>query len=393
MGESLLLITFGGLLLASLAVDALGRLTRLPRITLLVLFGLAVGPAGLDLLTIDAARWREVTAELALTMVAFLLGGTLTRKALRAQGRAILAVSLTVTLATMAVIAGGLAALGLPLATALLLAAIALATDPATLQDVVHETRAKGPLTRTLLGVVAIDDGWGVIVFSVVLGLVVSEGAGLLPGLSSGLADVALALGLGALIGLPAAYATGRIRPGEPTLAEALGLVLLIAGLSLWLDVSFLLSGMAAGAVIANLARHHSWAFHEIEHVSWPFLVLFFVLAGAAVDPAAMLAAGGLGLALVTLRLAARLVGGVAGGAIAGIGARRGFLAGLALTPQAGVALGMALVAAEALPDSAELILTLSVATTVVFELVGPVLTRIALRLAGETGPKAQPPG
>ncbi|SIO34037.1 transporter, CPA2 family [Rhodovulum sp. ES.010] len=393
MALSLLLITFGGLLLASLALDALGRFTRLPRITLLVLFGLAIGPAGLDLLPIDTARWREVTAELALTMVAFALGGTLSRKALREQGRAILAVSVSVTLLSVAIIAGGLLALGLALAPALLLAAIALATDPATVQDVVRESRAKGPMTRTLLGVVAIDDAWGVMVFSVILGLVAAEGGGLAAGLGAGLAEVALALGLGAALGLPAAYLTGRIRPGEPTVAEALGLVLLASGLSLWLGVSFLLTGMAAGAVIVNLARHHSSTFHEIEHLSWPVLILFFVLAGAAVDPAALWGAGALGAALVVLRLAGRLLGGVAGGLVAGIGARRGLLAGLALTPQAGVALGMALVAAQAMPDLAGTILTLSVATTVAFELAGPILTRTALRLAGETGGRGGTPG
>lgn len=386
MVPSLLLITLGGLLIASLAIDALGRFTRLPQITLLVLFGLAVGPAGLDLLPIDTARWRGITAELALTMVAFLLGGTLSRRALRVQGKAILAMSLAVTVASMAIIGGGLWALGLPMALASVLAAIGLATDPATLQEVVRETRASGPMTRTLLGVVAIDDAWGVIVFSVVLGLVAADAGGLTQGLGAGLAEVTRALGLGAALGLPAAYATGRIRPGEPTLAEALGLVLLAAGLSLALGVSFLLTGMAMGAVIANLARHHTTAFHEIEHVSWPFLILFFVLAGAAVEPGAIGAAGMLGAGFVALRVAARLAGGVVGGLVSGMGARQGALAGLALTPQAGVALGMALVAAQALPDAADLILTLSVATTVAFELSGPILTRFALNRAGEAG-------
>lgn len=382
MELSLLLVTFGALLLASLAVDAVGRLTRLPRITLLVLLGLAVGPAGADLLPIDTTQWQEVTANLALTMIAFLLGGELSRGALAAHGRAILAVSLTVTVISLMVIGLGLWALGAAPALALLLAGVGLATDPAATRDTIDEARADGPMTRTVLGVVAIDDAWGVIVFSLLLGLVSAGGAG--AGLMAGLGEVALALALGAGIGLPAAYATGRVRKGQPTLAEALGLVLLIAGLCLWLEVSFLLAGMAAGAVIVNLARHHDRPFHEIERVSWPFLVLFFVLAGAALDPTALALAGPLGAAYVLLRIAGRGLGGWIGARLGGLGPRPARLIGLTLTPQAGVALGMALVAAEALPEHAGTILPVTVATTILFELIGPLMTARALHVAGE---------
>ncbi|MEX5727536.1 Kef-type K+ transport system membrane component KefB [Rhodovulum iodosum] len=385
MTESLLLITFGVLLLASLALDALGRLTRLPRITLLVLFGLAIGPTGADLLPIDAQRWQALTADLALTMVAFLLGGELSRKALRARSGAILAVSLAVAGLSLAIIAGGLWLAGMPVALALLLGGIGLATDPAATHDVVRQTGARGPMTQTLMGVVAIDDAWGVIVFSVLLGLLLGGAAGLGAGLADGLAEVGLALALGLALGLPASYATGRIRPGEPTLAEALGLVLLCAGLSLWLGVSFLLAGMAAGAVIVNLARHHSYAFHEIEHISWPFLTLFFVLAGAAVDLRAADAALPLAAGVVVLRLAGRLAGGWIGGRLGGLSPRQAGWIGVALTPQAGVALGMALVASKALPELGQLLLSVTITTTIVFELVGPLLTRLALARAGET--------
>lgn len=151
------------------------------------------------------------------------------------------------------------------------------------------------------------------IVFSVVLGLV-GVGNGLIAGIGEGLTEVATAIAVGPAIGLPAAYATGRIRRGEPTLAKALGIVLLCAGISLWLEVSYLLAGMAAGVVIVNLARHHEYAFHEIEHISWPFLILFFVLAGALVDLSSMPELGLAGLGFVCLRIAGRIIGGLIGG-------------------------------------------------------------------------------
>ncbi|ANK82552.1 MAG: sodium:proton antiporter [Rhizobiales bacterium NRL2] len=383
------LITFGLLLLVGLGLDALGRLTQLPRITLLVLFGVAIGPAALDVLPIDPDGWRDTIAALALTMIAFLLGGELSGPALRTHGRAILAVSLCVISVSFTVMTAGLLLAGAPLVLALLLAGVGLATDPAATRDIVNETRSDGPVTKTLLGVVAIDDAWGVIAFSVVLGFV-SAGGGLVAGLGHGLIEVFGAIALGLAVGLPAALLTGRVRPGEPTLAEALGLVLLCAGLSIWLEVSPLLTGMTTGVVVVNLARHHDYPFHEIEHISGPFLVLFFVLAGASVDPAAVVAAGPLGLAFLALRTGGRMAGGWLGGRLGGMSDSQARMMGLTLLPQAGVALGMALVASVAVPEHAVTVTTVTVATTVVFELLGPIATRLTLIRLGETG-RARP--
>ena len=83
------------------------------------------------------------------------------------------------------------------------------------------------------------------------------------------------------LIGFPAAYLSCRIQSGEPLRTEALGIVFLTAGLAMWLEVSFLLAAMTVGAVVANVARHHRFSFDEIERFRWPFMLLFFVLAGA----------------------------------------------------------------------------------------------------------------
>lgn len=387
MDVGVLLATIGSLLLAGLALDALGRFTRVPRITLLVLFGLAIGPAGVDILPIDVDGWREIAANLALTMVAFLLGGAFSRKGLAGQGAAILWVSIAVTFATLACIVGGLALLGTPLALAALLAGVGLATDPAATRDVVRETRSAGPATGAILGVVAVDDAWGVIVFSLILGVVNAAGVnGAVAGVLDGVAEVASAALLGAVVGLPGAYATGRIAPGEPTLAEALGIVLLIVGLSMWLDVSFLIAGMTAGAIIVNLARHHDYPFHEIEHISWPFLIVFFVMAGAAVEPAAIWEAGALGAAFVLLRVAGRVLGGWIGGRAAGLPHGRSLWIGVALMPQAGVGLGLALVAAQAAPAYGDTIVTVAVGAMVLFELFGPLATRLALARTGEAG-------
>ena len=160
------LITIGGVFLLGLLIDALGRRTRLPRVTLLIIFGFLLGPDALNLLTETTRKWFPYVSNMALVMIRFLLGGEFTLSALREHGRIVLWVSIAVVLFTAATVFSGLMLAGIPCITAIMLAGIAPATDPAATIDVVREARAKGPFSRILLGIVAIDDAWGLIFFS-----------------------------------------------------------------------------------------------------------------------------------------------------------------------------------------------------------------------------------
>lgn len=386
-------LALGALLLAGMVADEVGRRTRLPRVTLLILIGIVAGPYVLDLLPKQLHQWYEFLASAALTMVAFVIGGRLSATSLRRHGRAILMISGAVVVVTAVLVVAGLLALGTPLILALLLAGIATATAPAATQDVVHQVRAEGPFTDTLLGIVAVDDAWGLILFSLLL-LVAKAivGDGGMAILHHGAREIGGALLIGAVVGVPASLLTGRLNPGEPVQAEALGVVFLCAGLAIWFEVSFLLAGITAGALVANLARHHTRPFHEIEHIEWPFLVLFFVLAGAALDLDTLPELGIVGGAYVVLRTVARFAGGWLGGRWARAPVQHCRWIGAAMVPQAGVAMGMALVAAGQFPDLGKTLLALTVGTTVLFELVGPILTEIALHRTGEAGKRDSGP-
>lgn len=387
MDTSLILVALGGMLLIGLVADEIGRRTRLPRVTLLILFGVAAGPSGFDVLPLEIKGWYEFLAAVALTMVAFLLGGTLSVATLRAHGRLILTISTSAVVVTALFVAVGLMTIGTMVTTALLLAGIATATAPAATQDVVRQLRAKGPFTDTLVGIVAVDDALGLIVFSLLLVIAKAvAGDGGVHIIGHALWELGGAVVLAAFVGLPAAFLTGRLQPGEPMQSEALGLVFLCAGLAIWLEVSFLLAGMIAGAIITNLAAHHSRAFHEIEHIEWPFMVLFFVLAGASLKLDAVGQIGVIGIGYILLRTAGRVLGGWLGGYVANAKSLHRRWIGLALVPQAGVALGMALVASTHFPELSSTLLTVTVGTTIIFELFGPILTQKALQRVGEGG-------
>jgi Kef-type K+ transport system membrane component KefB len=383
-------LTLGALFLVGLATDALGARTRLPRVTLLLAFGFAVGSSGLGLLGGLDRLWFPVVSHIALAMVGFLLGESLGETRSRDSARSVMTISIAVVLVTIVVLMVGLLALGVALPVALALAGIATATDPAATTDVVHETRAEGPFTHTLLGIVAIDDAWGLIVFSVLLGIAQSLSADgtILVALQHGIFEVGGGVLVGIGLGVPTAFLTGRVRPGEPTLAEALGAVFLCAGIALWLEVSFLLATMVLGTVVAARARHHKHPFRAIRGIEWPFLILFFVFAGASLQISALLAIGVAGGGYIVLRAVARIAGGWIGARIAHAPDATGRWIGFALMPQAGVALGMALVAVQHLPELRDVVLPIAIASTVFFELVGPLLTQLALRRIGESHPR-----
>ncbi len=376
------LLALGGILLLGMATDVLGQRSFLPRVTLMLLFGMLIGPGVLDLVPAVIADRFELIASMALLMVGFLLGGRLTVANLRQSGVEILSISIAAVIVTTVIVFLGLYLVGVPLDIAILLGCIASATAPAATVDIVMESGYQGRFADLLLSVVALDDVWGLIIFSIGLALVAALAGidGHTSPLLSATRDIGGAALLGLLIGLPAAYLTGRVRPGQPMLTEALGLVFVCGGLAVWLDVSFLIASMVMGSVVANLARHHDYPFHAIEDIEWPFMVIFFVLAGASLEFSTLWDIGLIGIVYVVSRIAGKILGAGFGGRCSraqGITCR---WIGVALLPQAGVAMGMALVATSLLPEYRQVVLSVVISTTVLFELIGPPLTRLALR-------------
>lgn len=385
------LIIVGAVFLLGLLADVAGRLTPLPRVTLLLLAGVLVGPSGVGLIPsgfID--QWFPTLTHMALAMVGFLMGQKLSVAELRQRGKVVSLLALGKVLGAALVVFVAAWALTRDLALALVLGGVATATAPAATFDVVHEAHAGGPFADNLVSIVAIDDAWGLMLFSVLLALAtgMTSGDGVEASIvGSGLTEVVGSLLLGGAIGVPMAYLTGRLnfgdREGEPIQAESFGFVLACAGGAVLLELSPILASMAMGGVVASLARHHSRPFHAIEGVEWPFMILFFVLAGASLEVEGISHVGWLALAYLVARgLGTHLGIYLTAGMIGADGPTRRWM-GLALMPQAGVALGMALIASQRLPYLAETILTLVLSTTIVLELVSPVITRRILERVG----------
>ena len=366
--------------------DLLGKHSPLPRVTVLLVAGFAIGPSGFSVLPAFILEWFPVLTNIALAMVGFLLGQKLAFSTLKELGKSVLGLTLGEVFMAAVLTGTGLVLLGAPLELALLLAGIAPATAPAATMDVVHELRAKGKFTDTLLDIVAIDDAWGLVLFSLLLAAadMLSGQGGETEILLTGLWEVAGAILLGLMMGFPMSFLTGRILPGEPTQAEALGWVLLCGGVAVWMEVSYILATIVLGAVVANFATHHRRPFHAIEAIEWPFMILFFLLAGASLHTAALAQVGMLGAAYIVLRSLGLISGAVLGGRLSRTDPKTCRWMGFALLPQAGVAIGMALVGAQRFPEFGEIILPLILGSTVVFEIFGPFITRRVLIKVGD---------
>lgn len=381
------LIILGSLFLLALAADTIGRRTQLPRVTLLLILGFAAGPSGLGFISSPhEEKWAPAVTSIALVMVGFLLGGKFSRSWMRRNVKDIITISLAEVLLTAIIVGLGLFLFGVPAELALLFAGISTATDPVATVDVVKQNKAKGPFTRTLLGIVAVDDAWGLILFSFILMGVhgLSGHTNLTEPLLAGLWEIGGAILVGSLLGIPMALLSGRIKKGEPMLIEALGIVFLCGGIAQFLHVSFLLAAMVLGMVVVNLAKHHNRPFHAIEHIELPFMVLFLVLAGASLTFDSMSKAGLICLGYIILRIIGRIAGGWIGGQACQAKASLQNWMGLALLSQAGVALGMALAATHTFPELREVIIPVVVSSTILFEIIGPILTRYSLSRVGD---------
>jgi len=375
------LITIGGILLLGLLTNALGQRTFLPRVTLLLIFGTLIGKDFLNIIPAIFAERFEIIANIALVMIGFLLGGRLTFRSLKQTANSVFWISISAAIFTAVIVGLGLYVIGTPKEIAILLGCIASATAPAAIYDVTMEKKGQSRFRNLLLSVVTIDDVWALILFSAGIAIVTSLNGGGIDASSLGLAgkEIGGSILLGIAVGLPAAILTGRLKQGQPILTEALAIVFICGGLAIWLELSYLITSIVTGAVIANIAKHHEYPFHAVEGIEWPFMVIFFVLAGASLEINSVMEAGMIGIVYIVCRIAGKILGARLGSHCCQTEEAIKKWMGIALLPQAGVAIGMALVAGNHFPEHRQVLLSIVISSTVFFEIIGPVLTRVAI--------------
>ncbi|MFH1888462.1 MAG: cation:proton antiporter [Candidatus Omnitrophota bacterium] len=374
-------ILFAGLLSAK----AIKKI-KFPAVTAYLILGIVIGPSLFGLVPEGILGSSGLISNIVLGIIAFGIGQNFSRYNLRRIGRVVLWISiLEASCAWILVTCIFYFLLRQPFYLSLIFGSIASATAPAATVMVIREYRAKGNFTDTLLGVVAIDDAWCLIIFAI--SLAISQAICVHMVATSFLVKVFLqslmsifgAFILGAFSASVLSISYRFMRTPTELLILTLGLVFLNIGIAIWLHLSVLLSSMFLGTVLVNINRYSFKFFDSLKMIDSPLFLLFFVLAGANLEMAILGSISMLGLSYLVFRVAGKIIGTGLGARIAHASSSVKRYLGLGLTPQAGVALGCALIAKNDFPQAGNMIFTTIVATTVLYELVGPLLTKYAL--------------
>ncbi len=396
-------VTFGIaiLLAAGLLVAKCAQILKLPSVTGFILAGLLLGSSGFNIITVDLiGNQLDHFTQIALMLIAFGIGEHLELRRLGAVARDVAYIAFAQAIVTFLLVVAALLVTGWLLSSAgalsrehlilsLLLGAIAVATAPAATLHVVREMNARGPLTSTLMAVVAVDDGIAIMIFGMAVSfahqLVGTDGT-TLQAIALCLYEIVGSLVIGMITGFMIDLVLHKLHNRGEMLTAGLALLLLCGEVTRMLELSSLLAGMMAGFVIINRSERDVRLFRAINGFEPPIYVLFFTLAGVHLDLEALKVAGWIGLVYFLARCIGKYGGAWLGGYLSGAGLLvRNFL-GLALLPQAGVAIGLVFMinADPQLSSWSAIITPVVLAAVVLSELFGPLLARITIEKAGE---------
>jgi Kef-type K+ transport system membrane component KefB/nucleotide-binding universal stress UspA family protein len=381
-----------------------GQAVRLPSVTGFIAAGILLGPSGLNIITAEATgnQLRHFT-QIALMLIAFGIGEHLELKQLRVTAKTVLSICLADTVAALLLVNGvillitwGLGTGGLEwhfknyLVLAIILGTVSIATAPGTVLFITRECRAVGPMTTTLLQVVAVNNGLAIVLFSVALvfarQVVGADQMVLGAMLVVILAKISFSLLIGVATGLIIDFIIHRLKDRGEMLTAGLALLLLSGEMARFLNLSPLLVGIAIGFTIVNRDRRDVRLFRTLNAFEPPIYVLFFTLAGAHLDFSALTIAGWLGFVYFVLRFISKVSGTYWGGGLSDAPYILRKYLGIALVPQAGIAIGLVfLINGDPNLNEYAAILTPTVLVGVLLaELIGPACTKYALVKSGE---------
>ncbi len=383
-----------GLLIIGFIFGRLINIVKLPRVTGYIIAGIIFGPSLLNIFSENYLTQLDFIPQLALGIIALVIGAGLHFDLVKRLGSRFILITILQAVGAFSLVFLFLVLFKMPLGAALPLAAIATATAPAATVAVIREYRAQGPLTETILSVVALDDALAIMLFGLVLTFDLKQlstfGETALQSLSASFVEILVALLIGVILGLAAHFLIKIAKEVTDNLIIILGIVLLGIGLASISHTSALMTNMFLGLTLINVSSRNRDIVANLEKLTPPIYCFFFVLAGANLNLKLFITVGPTmitwGIIFVLARIIGKIVGAYVGGALSGAPeAIRKYL-GLTLIPQAGVAIGLTLLITQ---DSSyfefrSIILNITLIAVAFNEIVGPACTRFALFKAKE---------
>ena len=398
---SVIIVSIALMLICGFAVTRITKRLRLPNVTAYIVAGILIGPYCLNLVPKGVVSGMDFIADIALAFIAFSTGEFFKFDTLKKSGAKVVVITVfEAVLASVLVFIVTYFMLGLELNFSIVLAALASATAPASTVMTIRQTHARGDFVDTLLQVVALDDVVGLVAYSIAISVALSSATGAFHAASvlKPLAVNVLVFLLGGLFGVFLKLLLHK-RSTDNRLIVSVALLFAFCGICAMLDVSPLLGCMSMGMIYINLTGDER-LFQQLNYFNPPILLLFFVRSGLNFDLGALVntseSIGTTPLLVVgVLYFLVRIIGKYAGAFFGCLVTKkdkkvRNFL-GLALIPQAGVAIGLAATGARTLGgEPGKALETIILASSVLYELIGPACAKLSLYLSGSYSNKLE---
>lgn len=384
------------MLLAGFLMTRITKRLRLPNVTAYIVAGILIGPFCLRLVPKEIVGGMDFLPDIALAFIAFSTGEFFKFSTLRKNGFKVVVITLLEALAaTLFIFVLTYYILGLDLAFSVVLAALASTTAPASTVMTIRQTGAKGDFVDTLLQVVALDDIVGLIAYSTAISVAVhsySGGSFRVSGIVFPILKNIGVLFLGAVFGVIMNFVIGNRHSTDNRLIIAIALLFSFCGICTMMDISPLLGCMSMATIYYNMSDDEK-LFKQLNYFSPPLLLLFFVRSGISFDLKALISPSGtigqtplivVGILYFLVRIIGKYIGAWLGCLIAGKAKKTRNYLGLALIPQAGVAIGLVALGARTIGgEEGEALQTIILASSVLYELIGPASAKLSLYLSG----------
>ena len=389
---AIVIIALSIMLLFGFLMTRITKKLKLPHVTAYILCGILIGPFGLDLIPPEIVEGSEFLADIALAFIAFSTGEFFRFSKLKNNPGKVIVLTLSeALLASLLVFVLTFCVLHLDLAFSIVLAALASATAPASTMMTIRQTRAKGDFVDTLLQVVAYDDIVALLAYSVAISIAVSSVSGVPISPANIVVPMVKNIGgllLGGLFGVFTKFLIQKRRSNDNRLIIAIAMLFSFCGICAAAGISPLLGCMSMGTVYINLTDDDK-LFKQLNYFSPPILLLFFVRSGLSFDLDALIRPSGsiggvplfvVGISYFLVRIVGKYAGAFLGCVCAGKPKETRNYFGLALIPQAGVAIGLAALGSRALGGAmGEALETVILSSSVFYELIGPACAKFAL--------------
>ncbi len=387
--EGNILLYLAIIIVTGLVFGRLAKFVHLPNVTGYLIGGLVIGPYVLGILPVGMVDNLGILSTMALAFIAFTIGTEFKFSYFKRVGMTPIIIAIFEGLgATVLVTLALMLIAGQSLPFSLLLGAIASATAPAATIMVIRQYKAKGPVTETLLSVVALDDAVALIAFgfAVTASKAIVSGADASLGLSilQPFIELGLSILVGGVCGFLFRFPFSYFKSRGNKLAVVFGMVFLTAGLAELVGASSLLTCMIMGGVFTNTSSQVEQALSLTDFITPPLFLMFFVVSGAELNVSIIPTIGIVGITYVLVRVIGKMFGAYAGAKLMKAPSAVQKYLGPALIPQAGVAIGLTVIARQVVPDHGATITAVILCATLIYELVGPAIAKLTLKKAGE---------